>query len=155
MYFSHHVRVDPVRAHEHDRMYPRSSGGCRARRCAFTSVYSRRVSCSRLSSCSVPARYPSLVPETHSPINFPRSHAGRCQVTLTSSSSCSSRSRARHSASTRGRQIEQLLRCEPEEQVKRLCIKAREILIEEANMRVADSPVTVCASSTCVLGRTR
>ena len=47
------------------------------------------------------------------------------------------------------RQIEQLLRCEPisEEEVKRLCIKAREILIEEANVQVVDSPVTVCCRS--------
>lgn len=45
------------------------------------------------------------------------------------------------------RQIEQLYRCEPisEEDVKRLCIKAREILIEEANVQVVDSPVTVRA----------
>ena len=44
-----------------------------------------------------------------------------------------------------GRQIEQLTRCEPisEEQVKRLCLKAREILVEEANVQVVDSPVTV------------
>lgn len=43
------------------------------------------------------------------------------------------------------RQIEQLTRCEPisEEQVKRLCLKAREILIEEGNVQVVDSPVTV------------
>jgi hypothetical protein len=43
------------------------------------------------------------------------------------------------------RQIEQLTRCEPisEEQVKRLCVKAREILIEEGNVQVVDSPVTV------------
>ena len=43
------------------------------------------------------------------------------------------------------RQIDQLLRCETitEEEVKRLCIKAREILIEEANVQVVDSPVTV------------
>lgn len=43
-------------------------------------------------------------------------------------------------------QIEQLLRCEPitEEQVKQLCLKAREILIEEANVQVVDAPVTVC-----------
>jgi hypothetical protein len=42
-------------------------------------------------------------------------------------------------------QIEQLMRCEPisEEQVKRLCLKAREILIEEGNVQVVDSPVTV------------
>lgn len=45
----------------------------------------------------------------------------------------------------RRRQIDQLTRCEPisEEQVKRLCFKAREILIEEANVQVVDSPVTV------------
>jgi hypothetical protein len=30
-----------------------------------------------------------------------------------------------------------------EEEVKRLCFKAREILIEEANVQVVDSPVTV------------
>ena len=43
-------------------------------------------------------------------------------------------------------QIEQLLRCEPitEEQVKQLCLKAREILIEEGNVQVVDAPVTVC-----------
>ncbi|KAF7357596.1 Serine/threonine-protein phosphatase [Mycena sanguinolenta] len=43
-------------------------------------------------------------------------------------------------------QIEQLKRCEPisEEQVKRLCLKAREILIEEANVQHIDSPVTIC-----------
>ena len=43
------------------------------------------------------------------------------------------------------RQIEQLTRCEPitEDEVKRLCLKAREILVEEANVQVVDSPVTV------------
>lgn len=43
------------------------------------------------------------------------------------------------------RQIEQLQRCEPisEEEVKRLCIKAREILIEEGNVQAVDSPITV------------
>jgi len=47
------------------------------------------------------------------------------------------------------RQIEQLTRCEPisEEQVKRLCLKAREILIEEGNVQVVDSPVTVRTAS--------
>lgn len=30
--------------------------------------------------------------------------------------------------------------------MKILCIKAREILIEEANVQVVDSPVTVCIS---------
>jgi len=44
------------------------------------------------------------------------------------------------------RQIEQLIRCEPitEEQVKRVCLKAREILVEEGNVQVVDSPVTIC-----------
>ncbi|KZS87538.1 serine/threonine specific protein phosphatase [Sistotremastrum niveocremeum HHB9708] len=44
------------------------------------------------------------------------------------------------------RQIEQLLQCEPisEAQVKQLCSKAREILIEEANVQYVDSPVTIC-----------
>ena len=48
------------------------------------------------------------------------------------------------------RQIEQLLRCEiiTEEEVKRLCIKAREILIEEANVQIVDSPVTVSLFTT-------
>jgi hypothetical protein len=43
------------------------------------------------------------------------------------------------------RQIEQLRRCEPisEQQVKDLCMKAREILIEEGNVQYVDSPVTV------------
>lgn len=43
------------------------------------------------------------------------------------------------------RQIEQLKRCEPisEQQVKDLCLKAREILVEEGNVQYVDSPVTV------------
>lgn len=43
------------------------------------------------------------------------------------------------------RQIEQLMRCEPipEAAVKQLCLKAREILIEEGNVQHVDSPVTV------------
>lgn len=43
------------------------------------------------------------------------------------------------------RQIEQLKRCEPlsETQVKELCLKAREILVEEGNVQYVDSPVTV------------
>jgi hypothetical protein len=45
----------------------------------------------------------------------------------------------------KARQIEQLQRCEPitEEEVKLLCEKAREILIEEGNVQHVDSPVTV------------
>ena len=43
------------------------------------------------------------------------------------------------------RQIEQLRHCEiiKESEVKALCAKAREILIEESNVQRVDSPVTV------------
>jgi len=43
------------------------------------------------------------------------------------------------------RQIEQLRQCEiiVEQEVKALCSKAREILIEESNVQRVDSPVTV------------
>lgn len=43
------------------------------------------------------------------------------------------------------KQIAQLKRCEiiNEAQVKALCAKAREILIEESNVQRVDSPVTV------------
>lgn len=43
------------------------------------------------------------------------------------------------------RQIEQLKRCEiiQEGEVKALCAKAREILVEESNVQRVDSPVTV------------
>ena len=43
------------------------------------------------------------------------------------------------------RQIEQLKRCEiiKESEVKALCAKAREILIEESNVQRVDSPVIV------------
>eukprot|EP00249_Psilotum_nudum_P015481 c25349_g1_i1 orf=105-716(+) len=44
------------------------------------------------------------------------------------------------------RQIEQLKRCEPlkESEVKALCIKAMEILVEESNVQRVDAPVTIC-----------
>ncbi|WFD35739.1 protein-serine/threonine phosphatase [Malassezia cuniculi] len=44
------------------------------------------------------------------------------------------------------RYIEQLKRCEPlaEEDAKNLCMRAREILIEESNIQRIDAPVTVC-----------
>lgn len=47
------------------------------------------------------------------------------------------------------RQIEQLKRCEiiKENEVKVLCAKAREILIEESNVQRVDSPVTVSSPS--------
>ena len=48
------------------------------------------------------------------------------------------------------RQIEVLRRCEviKESEVKALCSKAREILVEESNVQRVDSPVTV--SNSCV-----
>lgn len=47
------------------------------------------------------------------------------------------------------RQIEQLKRCEiiRETEVKALCAKAREILVEEGNVQRVDSPVTVSQTS--------
>ncbi|CBZ51632.1 hypothetical protein NCLIV_014260 [Neospora caninum Liverpool] len=44
------------------------------------------------------------------------------------------------------RQIEQLRRCEciPEREVKALCAKAKEILVEESNVQRVDVPVTIC-----------
>jgi len=43
-------------------------------------------------------------------------------------------------------QIEQLMRCEPlnETDVKALCQKAMEILVEESNVQRVDAPVTIC-----------
>ncbi len=43
------------------------------------------------------------------------------------------------------KQIEQLYKCEciTENQVKQLCYKAREILVEESNVQRVDGPVTV------------
>tara|TARA_R110002050_G_scaffold175355_9_gene308271 strand:+ start:571 stop:777 length:207 start_codon:yes stop_codon:yes gene_type:complete len=43
-------------------------------------------------------------------------------------------------------QIEKLKNCEiiSEKEVKELCLKAREILMEESNVQRVDSPVTVC-----------
>lgn len=47
------------------------------------------------------------------------------------------------------RQIEQLKQCEiiKENEVKALCAKAREILVEEGNVQRVDSPVTVHINS--------
>ena len=44
------------------------------------------------------------------------------------------------------RQIETLMRCEclTEQEVKILCAKAREILLQEGNVQRIDAPVTVC-----------
>lgn len=44
------------------------------------------------------------------------------------------------------RWIEQLKRCEPlaEKDVKALCEKALEILVEESNVQRVDAPVTIC-----------
>lgn len=45
------------------------------------------------------------------------------------------------------RQIQTLLQCKiiTEAEVKELCLKAREILVEESNVQRVDAPVTVCA----------
>lgn len=53
------------------------------------------------------------------------------------------------------RQIEQLKRCEiiKENEVKALCAKAREILVEEGNVQRVDSPVTVSSRTTGGLGQ--
>ncbi|GAM18434.1 hypothetical protein SAMD00019534_016090 [Acytostelium subglobosum LB1] len=50
------------------------------------------------------------------------------------------------SSSDLDRQIEQLKRCEiiKESEVRALCAKAREILLEEGNVQRVDSPVTIC-----------
>ena len=47
------------------------------------------------------------------------------------------------------RQIETLLECKiiTEAEVKELCLKAREILVEESNVQRVDAPVTVRLSS--------
>ena len=44
------------------------------------------------------------------------------------------------------RQIDKLLNCEylKESEVKELCNKAREILVDESNVQRVDSPVTIC-----------
>lgn len=44
------------------------------------------------------------------------------------------------------RWIEQLKKCEPlkEHEVKQLCQKALEVLVEESNVQRVDAPVTVC-----------
>ena len=46
------------------------------------------------------------------------------------------------------RWIEQLKRCEvlKESEVKSLCAKALEVLVEESNVQRVDSPVTICRS---------
>lgn len=51
------------------------------------------------------------------------------------------------------RQIEQLKKCEiiTENEVKALCSKAREILVEESNVQRVDAPVTVSKQKTLVL----
>lgn len=43
-------------------------------------------------------------------------------------------------------EIEQLMKCQPlrEDQVKALCMKAKEILMQEANVQPVRCPVTVC-----------
>lgn len=52
---------------------------------------------------------------------------------------------------TDGRHIEQLRACRPipEAQVREVCYKARELLIEEGNVVGVDAPVTVCLDTEC------
>ena len=49
-------------------------------------------------------------------------------------------------------QIERLKRCEylREGEVKALCLRAREILVDESNVQRVDAPVTVCLCCACV-----
>jgi hypothetical protein len=56
-------------------------------------------------------------------------------------------------ASDLDRQIEQLKKCEiiKESEVKALCAKAREILVEESNVQRVDSPVTVSIKPTSLI----
>lgn len=53
------------------------------------------------------------------------------------------------------RWIETLKRCEPlkEHEVKVLCQKALEVLVEESNVQRVDAPVTVCESRAGAHGR--
>ncbi|PHJ17404.1 protein phosphatase catalytic subunit [Cystoisospora suis] len=61
-----------------------------------------------------------------------------------SSSSVSGAKSVSSGMSSLDRQIEQLRRCEciPERDVKALCAKAKEILVEESNVQRVDVPVT-------------
>lgn len=56
------------------------------------------------------------------------------------------------SVSNLDEQIERLKKCEylKESEVKALCDKAREILIDESNVQRVDAPVTVCALLFCL-----
>ena len=52
------------------------------------------------------------------------------------------------------RWIEQLKSCEPlkESEVKTLCQRALEVLVEESNVQRVDAPVTICESAVfCLL----
>ena len=51
--------------------------------------------------------------------------------------------------------IEELKKCESltEKQVKLLCEKAVEILVEESNVQRVDAPVTLCEPLSCCFGR--
>ena len=66
-------------------------------------------------------------------------------VVVTSAASVGSLTGGSSDHSDLDRQIEQLRRCEiiKESEVKALCSKAREILVEESNVQRVDSPVTV------------
>ena len=74
------------------------------------------------------------------------SHPPPAPPTTTSSSSSSSTSATSSSSSSSlDSQIERLRRCEylREDEVKALCLRAREILVDEGNVQRVDAPVTV------------
>jgi serine/threonine-protein phosphatase 4 catalytic subunit len=72
----------------------------------------------------------------------PRQASARRELTAPPSPSASGMA----GTSDLDRQIEQLRRCEyiKEAEVKALCAKAREILVEESNVQRVDAPVTIC-----------
>ena len=78
----------------------------------------------------------------HAPLRR-RLRASPQPLTAASASPCQVRTMA--GTSDLDRQIEQLRRCEyiKEAEVKALCAKAREILVEESNVQRVDAPVTV------------
>ncbi|KAL8269244.1 hypothetical protein Esti_006833 [Eimeria stiedai] len=79
-------------------------------------------------------------------IRSPASGLASEGVGTTVSSTVSSRTGGGVGSSSLDRQIEQLRRCEciPEREVKVLCAKAKEILVEESNVERVDVPVTIC-----------
>jgi hypothetical protein len=93
--------------------------------------------------------FPFLSSLTYSPCSFPQSNRATQELVRFPSSPLSSplTRPADESATTRSQPIS-------EQQVKELCLKAREILVEEANIQWVDSPVTVRTLSFLLTMRT-